>query len=199
MLVMLENMALVVYFIVLMVGTLVFAMILAKTRPDATTNAAIQVVFTIVYCFLIINIPFTILSNRRENRENIENVPLQISDYREGFGEVEDISISYNKNMLGSKEYYWVFAKDESISYEIYRSKYSWILNRIWEDELDKKQNENKTDCTKEWDADIAFRNETGDYYVRYEDAILIFYEDKENILLTEQIGIICDKLGLGR
>ena len=36
-----------------------------------------------------------------------------------------------------------------------------------------------------------------GDYYVRYEDAILILYEDKENTLLSEQIGVICDKLEL--
>ena len=99
--------------------------------------------------------------------------------------------------MLGSKEHYWVFGEEESISYEIYRSRYSWILNRIWEDELEKKQNENKTDCTTDWEADIAFRNKTGDYYVRYENAILIFYEDRENVLVPEQIAVIRDKLKL--
>lgn len=197
MLVMLEDTALMVYFVVLMVGTFAFSMILAKVRPDAATNTAIQVVFTIVYCFLLIMIPFVILSDRSEDRNNIENVPLVISDYRESSEVIDDISISIDKNMLGSKEHYWIFNEEESISYEIFRSRYSWILNRIWEDELDKKQNENKTDCTREWEADIAFRNEIGNYHVRYENVILIFYEGRENVLLPEQIAIIRDKLEL--
>ena len=197
MLLMLEDTAMVFYFVLLMVGTFAFSMILAKVRPDATTNAAIQVVFTIVYMFLLIMIPFAIFSSRQEERESLENVPLLVSDYREVSEYVDDISISYDKNMLGSKEHYWVYGEEESISYEIYRSKYSWILERIWENEMDKSQNENKTECTKEWDANIAYRNEIGNYYVRYEDAILIFYEDRENFLVPEQIAIICDKLEL--
>lgn len=197
MLVMLEDTTLVIFYVLVFVGALSFSLILAKVRPDAGTNVAIQVGFTIVYCFLIIMISFVIFSDRQEQDDDIANIPLKLSDYREVSMDIEDISISIDRNMLGSKEYYWVFAEEESISYEIYRSKYSWILNRIWEDELDKKQNENKADCTGDWEADIAFRNEIGDYYVRYEDAILIFYEDRENILVPEQIAIIRDKLKL--
>ena len=197
MLLMLEDTALVFYFVLLMVGTFAFSLILAKVRPDATTNVAIQVVFTIVYMFLLIMIPFAIFSSRQEERESLENVPLLVSDYREVSEYVDDISISYDENMLGSKEHYWVYGEEESISYEIYRSKHSWILNRIWEDEMDKSQNENKTECTKDWEADIAYRNEIGDYYVRYEDAILIFYEDREYVLVPWQIEVIRDKLQL--
>ena len=197
MLVMLEDTRLVIYYVFLMVGTFAFVTILAKVRPDAETNMIIQVVFTIVYMFLIILIPFMIFTNDREKRNNIENVPLTISDYKEGLEDTDDISISLNKNILGSKEHYWVYREEESISYEIYRSKHSWILNRIWEDEADKKQNENKTDYTNAWEADIAFRNEIGDYYVRYEDSILIFYEDMENELDSGQISIIRDRLEL--
>lgn len=197
MLVMLEDIRLVIYYVFLMVGTFAFVTILAKVRPDAETNMAIQVVFTIVYMFLIILIPFMIFANDRENRNNIENVPLTISDYKEGLEDTDDISISLNKNILGSKEHYWMYGEEESISYEIYRSKHSWILNRIWKDELEKKQNENKTDCTSDWKADSAFRNEIGNYYVRYEDAILILYEDMSNELDSGQISIIQDKLQL--
>ena len=197
MLVMLDDARLVIYYVFLMVGTFAFVTILAKVRPDAETNMIIQVVFTIVYMFLIILIPFMIFTNDREKRNNIENVPLTISDYKEGLEDTDDISISLNKNILGSKEHYWVYREEESISYEIYRSKHSWILNRIWEDEADKKQNENKTYYTNAWEADIAFRNEIGDYYVRYEDSILIFYEDMENELDSGQISIIRDRLEL--
>ena len=197
MLVMLEEPNLVIYYVLLMVGTFVFFTILAKVRPDAETNMALQVVFTIVYMFLLIMIPFMIFSNDRENRNKIENVPLVISDYRDSLDDIDDISISLDKNILGSKEHYRVYGEEESIRYEIYRSKYSWILERIWNDELEKEQNEYRTECTEAWGADIAFRNDIGDYYVRYEDAILIFYEDMENKLDSKQISIICDKLEL--
>ena len=70
-------------------------------------------------------------------------------------------------------------------------------MERIWKDELDKKQNENRIECTKDWEADIAFRNEIGNYYVRYEEAVLIFYEDRDIILVPEQISVIRDKLEL--
>ena len=49
----------------------------------------------------------------------------------------------------------------------------------------------------KEWGAGLAFRNEVGDYYVRYENAILIFYEDRDYALEPGQIAIIRDKLEL--
>lgn len=197
MLVMLEDTNLVIYYVLLMVGTFVFCTILAKVRPDAETNIAIQVVFTIVYMFLIILIPFIIFTNNKDNRNKIENVPLIVSDYRNSLEDIDDISISLDKNMLGSKEHYWVYGEEESISYEIYRSKHSWILERIWKNELEKRQNEYRTECTEVWGADIAFRNEIGDYYVRYEEAILIFYEDRTYELDSAQISVIRDKLEL--
>ena len=196
--IMLEDTELVFYFVLVFVATFAFSMILAKVRPDAATNAIIQVVFTLVFCFFIIMIPLVLFSARQEDKENIETVPLFVSDYREvSDAVVEDVSISSDKNMLGSREYYWVFGDGADISYVIYRSKYSRILERIWEEEMEKRKNAYITDCTKEWEAEAAFRNETGDYYVRYEEKVLFFYEDRGNSLTPEQIAIIREKLKL--
>ena len=197
MLVMTEETSLIIYFVFIFAGTLAFVTILAKVRPDAETNVAIQIVFTIIFMFVIILIPFLIISDNQEEQDSIENIPLLISDYREISPVIDEVSVSIDKNMLGSKEHYWIWGEEESISYYIYRSKYSRILERIWEDELDKKKNENKSDCTKDWEAKIAFRNEIGDYYVRYEDVILIFYGDRESYLDSKQISVIQDKLKL--
>ena len=46
--------------------------------------------------------------------------------------------------------------------------------------------NEEVNDCTVEWNAKEAFRNKVGTYYVRYENAILVFSEE-EAITLTEE------------
>lgn len=197
MLVMLEDTLMLIYFVSVFVGTLTFVTILAKVRPDADTNVAIQVVFVIIYMFVLILIPFVILSDNKEERDRIENVPLLISDYREVSPVIDDVSVSLDKNFLGSKEYYWIWREEESISYYIYRSRYSWILERIWKDEMEKEKNSNRTECTKDWEAESAFRNEIGDYYVRYQDTVLIFYGDREIYLDSDQISIIRDKLDL--
>lgn len=131
------------------------------------------------------------------NQAALEKVPLKISDYRKFQDVIEDVSVYHEKNMLGSSEKYFVFGEKESIHYEIYRTEYDWILDHIWKDEVEKKRNENIIDCTKEWDADIAFRNKIGEYYVRYDDALLIFSEDEDIVLDSEQISIIRDKLEL--
>lgn len=99
--------------------------------------------------------------------------------------------------MLGSRESYFLSGKEENLHYAIYRSKYDWILNRIWEDELEKEYNKSNMDYTQEWEAETAFRNEMGDYYVRYEDVILILGEYEDVYLVSEQILIIRDKLEL--
>ena len=62
---------------------------------------------------------------------------------------------------------------------------------------MDKSKNESKTECSGDWETHIAYRNGIGDYYVRYEDAILVFYEDADTILEPGQISIIRDKLQL--
>lgn len=197
MLVMLEDTALVIFYVVIFVGVLAFSMILAKVRPEAEVNMAIQITFVIVYCFLIILIPVMIFSNKGENENQVEKVPLQITDYRQGSDILKDVTISCDKNMLGSRESYFLSGKEENLHYAIYRSKYDWILNRIWEDELEKEYNKSNMDYTQEWEAETAFRNEMGDYYVRYEDVILILGEYEDVYLVSEQILIIRDKLEL--
>ena len=196
-LVSLEDTKLVLFFVIVFIGTLTFAFVISKIRPEANTNVAIQVIFVMVFFVIVIVASFAIVSEDTEDRNQIENVPLQISDYRDFKDEIDDVSIYHEKNMLGSSEIYFLFGEKESIHYEIYRSEHDWILDRIWNDELEYKWNDDKTNCTKEWGAEYAFRNKIGDYYVRYDDILLIFSEDEDILLNAEQINIIREKLDL--
>lgn len=197
MLVMLEDVTLVVYFVSVFAVTITFAVLLAKFRPDASTNVMIQVVFVIVFFVVIFVAAFTIFSENHLDSDSLEKVPLTVTDYREWNDEIEDISIYQEKNILGSSDIYFVHGEEESIHYEIYRTKYDWILDRIWNDELEYKYNENRSDCTKEWGAVDAYRNAIGEYYVRYDDALLMFSDYEDVVLTDEQIAIIREKLDL--
>lgn len=198
---MLEDIKMQIFMVSVFVITILFSVLLAKFRPDTTTNIMIQIVYIFVFFVTIMVIAFTIFTGNQADKmttaEALQSVPLKITDYREWNDEVNDVSIYHEKNSLGSRENYFIFGKEESIHYEIYRTEHAWILERIWEDELEYKWNDEKADCTAEWDAEIAFRNTIGEYYVRYDDILLILSEETNVDLDADQISIIREKLDL--
>lgn len=178
------------------VVTLGFSALLAKFRPESSVNVGIQIVFAVVLMIVIVAGLFTISSGEDVQNE-WDKLPLKITDYREFADEIEDVHIYQDGNTLGSYENYFIFAKTESVYYHIYKSRHSWILDKIWEEELSARYNEDVEDCAKEWGADKAFRNGIGTYYVRFENAILILNEETDISLTAEQIAIICEKLDI--
>ncbi|MBP3451356.1 MAG: DUF2812 domain-containing protein [Agathobacter sp.] len=179
------------------VVTLLFAFILNKIRPSSDANIVIQLVFSFFLITVIVVGAFSINFEEKED-EKVENLPVLISDYRECDDEIEEISVYKSENILGSVKTYFAFGEEESIYYNVYRTKHDWILDKIWEEELeDKKYNEELTECSKDWGAKKAFRNKIGIYYVRYENAILVFSDDIDIHLTVDQINIIRDKLDL--
>ena len=180
-------------------SVLLMAILVNKFRPDRDTNVIIQGVFTMVVFLVFIVITIGIISDVGENvSQQKEEAPLLISDYRECLYEEDDIDIYHESNLFGSIDNYFIFTEEESIYYTIYKSENSRILDGIWEREFtEKKFNEGATDCTSEWGAEKALRNENGEYYVRYETSILVFRDYEDIYLAPEQIDIILTKLDL--
>lgn len=178
--------------------TFTFAVVIAKVRPESYINVWAQVLFVIILLGTMV-IGAVAMFHETEDEQREQNaLPLQISDYREDAEEIEDVRVHQDRNIFGSHGKYYIFTETDAVYYDIYQSKQKWILDKIWNEELTgKKYNEGLTDCTADWEAQKAFRNKIGIYYVRYEDAILIFSENEDVHLTTEQIGIIRDKLGV--
>ena len=181
----------------IIVVTLGFCIVLSKLRPSRDANVLIQLVFCFGLVGMIIITSFAFSQDDKAVTTKQNEVPLFLWDYREGTEEITDISIYEKSNILGNSATYFVFSKGASIHYDIYQSKHAWILDHIWNDELEKKKNVNISDCTELWDAHTAFRNPIGDYYVRYENQIFILSEDENLILTKEQIAIIREKMNL--
>lgn len=179
--------------------TVSFWAVMNKIRPDSNELFCIQILM--VFLFLVIGIGASalILSDDGDGEDAVqqEELLLEISDYREWDKETDDIRMSRDKNLLGSSEECYIFSGNEIVFYQIYRTSHTWILDKIWSGILDRKVNESVVDCTEEWKAQNAIYNDTGTYYVRFENSILIFGETTDSHLTTEQIGIICDKLEL--
>lgn len=175
----------------------VFALVITKVRPETNTNVMAQIVFYIVLFFTMLAGALVLVGLEEGQDISSEEPPLLVEDYREDIGEIVEI-IEYNdSNVFGNRLSYILKYEDNYLFYDVYTSKVDWIMDKIWEDQFDMKVNETREDCTSEWEAEIAYRNKIGEYYVRYEDIIFIL-EDYEDLRLTQdQINIIRDKLDL--
>lgn len=174
---------------------LLFSMFLAKKRPESTITLFSQIVFAFVMVTILMVWSITKVFGDG-TPEDVEHLPLQISDYRPYTSEIENVNILEEKNLFGSVSEYYIIS-DDSVYYEVYRSKYAWILDKIWETKADEKINEEKTDCANEWGALEGYRNLIGMYYIRYEDVIFILHEDADILLSERQITVIRDKMKL--
>jgi len=194
-----DRIELIVVNVVIVGGTIGFAMLLNKIRPDHDTNVVLQIGLALVLIFTIVMSMIISFSGDGTDVEvKKDNLPVQISDYRDTQEEIQDISYYHEGNIFGNMNKYFVFGKKESIHYFVYQSAYSGILDKVWEDIVNgKKFNEDAVDCTKDWNANKAIRNKIGTYYVRYDNVILEFSDDEEVYLSEEQIEIILDKLGI--
>ncbi|MBO4987851.1 MAG: DUF2812 domain-containing protein [Lachnospiraceae bacterium] len=194
-----EHVALFILNVVIIVGTVGFTFVINKVRPERDTSIAIQVVFAVVLSLSVVFSTMMIfMGNEDSNNSENKEVPLIIADYRDCDDAVEETSVYVEQNLFGSKLNYFVHGKEESISYRIYKSEYAWILDKIWEEVVNgKRYNEEVVECTNDWGAQKALRNNLGTYYVRYEKTILVFGDGEEIYLSEEQIGIILDELKL--
>lgn len=176
--------------------TILFSVLIAKFRPESNLNIVIQVIFGVVLVMSIIVGVMTISGGEEDIQSEWERLPLKVSDYRELSGDIEDIDIYEDGNMLGSYTICFVFLNEGSVYYKVYRSELDWVLNKIWEEELTYRFYESAEDCTEDWGALEAVRNDKiGAYFVRYENMILQLGEDVT--LSSEQIAIIREKLDL--
>ena len=193
---MIEQIELIILFVGIIVSVISFAIIINKIRPERDVYILVQWAFSFVLIFSASIFIMTFLPEDDEHSAlEKDGVPLTITDYRESDDVVENTSHYGDQNLFGSTETYIVYGKKDSVYYQIYKSKYTWILDTIWEEELDGKKFE--VDCTDDWEAQKALRNQIGTYYVRYHDSILIFNDNEDVYLTEEQIDMILDKLEL--
>ena len=131
-------------------------------------------------------------------------MPFWVTDYRtySYASEYEFAHIERTRSVFGrSTEYEAYYRTGERTSqlilYYTYESWSDWVLNRIWNDAKKEEMSDGITYCTDEWEALEAFRNNLGDYYVKYDNMIFVLHELSDVYLTKGQIDIIRDKMGL--
>jgi len=120
-----------------------------------------------------------------------DEIPLLYEDIGGEAGLLEESRLDSSSSIFGSGLRCWLYYEEEHIYYQVYKSEHRWILDKIWNDEMDRKYNQLGTDVNYLWDAESAIQNVPGDYLVRYPDAILILNFAEDTVLSPEHVQTI--------
>lgn len=161
------------------------AYLVAKFRPDAVTNQAIQTVFPILIFLLVMTVSLGAMFAREEESVPMEEIPLLYTDIGGEAGQLEDVSLDGSSSVFGSAMRCWLYYEDAHIYYQVYKTEHRWILDKMWNEEMERTHNQNGTDCTQLWEAETAIRTRPGYYRVRYADAML-YLNLPEGVELTK-------------
>lgn len=177
---------LILVYIVGTVGLLVLmGYLIAKFRPDALTNRIIQVVGSLMIVVVMMVLLLGMMFSDDAEPVRIEDIPLLYADIGGEAGALEDVTLDGSSSVFGSAIRCWLYYEDDHIYYQVYKTEHRWILDKMWNEEMKRKYNQNGTDCTDLWEAEAAFRTLPGYYRVRYPDAIL-YLNLPEDVELTK-------------
>ena len=175
------------------IGALVLmAYLIAKFRPDAVTNQIIQTLVPILVFLLVLVFSLSITFGSQQEEATIpDTIPLRFEDIGGEAGMLTDANLDCSESIFGSALRCQLDYEEEYVYYYVYLSEHRWVLDKIWNAEMQRKYNQNGSDCTELWKADAAIRNAAGDYLIRYPDAVILFSADEDMILTQNQTDII--------
>lgn len=145
------------------------------------------IVFAVV--FLSVWLPAVLPDHSQEECKSADELPLIQTDYMNESGETASFWGERQESILGKG---WncsvVFVTDgdkangvlpmeTDISYHIYESKYEWVLDIFWANEIKSKYLDLQ-DCTEEWNAKQALCEEKkmGVYKIRYPGKVISIF-----------------------
>lgn len=187
---------------------LMYYVVIPILRPSRSENWLLQIGigFIVMIMFAIF---FVMIDDLGEDQDWEQNVPLKLSDYTESTGEPDYADIGRLDGILGKYLYYFAeYIQEEAVTpedssrdfvrYEIYQTKYPWILKKIWREKA-KELTIDKANVD-EWNA-VSVCQSTEESYsgvrysILYENSVLVLQSGKK--LDEAQIRIICEKLNL--
>ena len=161
-----------------------------QRRVDADTSQIVSiasVVLLLIYLFTV----FVMVAHHEENSPKPEP-PLSVTVFRPE-AEQADVNAYRDTTFFGSRYTCRISIQDDRISYYIYESRYDWVLDAVWKQELENGRELNRED----WDALGALCTDEGRYAIRYEGRILILIPGPEP-LKQDQIDTIISALKEG-
>lgn len=174
---------------------LAMAYFIAKFRPDAYTNQMLQIVIPILTLIFIMGTFVGIVLSDNTQPALLDEIPLLYEDIGGDAGLLEESRVDSSGSIYGSGLRCWLYYEQEHVYYQVYKSDHKWILDKIWNTEMNRKYNQLGSDVNDIWGAEAAIRNVPGSYLVRYPEAVLILDFAEDTVLSADQAQTIRDAL----
>lgn len=169
---------------------IIMAYLIAKFRPDAVTNQVIQTIMPCIVFIVVLVVTIGVTFSDDAETVDISAVPLMYEDIGGDAGELEEITLDGSTSIFGSALRCWLYYEEDRVYYQVYKSDYSWVLDKICLI-MEKSYDHSGMDVKDTWNAELAKRYENGCYLVRYPDGVLIFIVAEDTIFTEEQAKII--------
>ena len=180
-----------VYMAIILIPMFLMAYYIAKFRPDPITNQVIQIgVPLVMVVFVMVFFVGAIFADNTDP-VSIDEIPLLYEDIGGVAGVLEETRLDSSSSIFGSGLRCWLYYEEEHIYYQVYQSDHRWVLDRIWNDEMKRKYNQLGKDVTSLWDAEMAIQNTTGEYLVRYPNAVLMLRFAEDTVLSSDQMQFV--------
>ena len=161
-----------------------------RFRPSQSLNRIFHL-FLPMFLMVVIIVVTTGSFSKEQKAEKIMEPPLLLEDYKKVDGGLIEKTVKQKTSILGNSVHCYLKYDDETIFYDLYESEYTWVTERLWEEES--KFFKGAADCSESWEAREAL-GAPAMYLVRYDNKILLIASGK---LTQEQIEIVRDKLNL--
>lgn len=175
----------------ILVPLILMAYLIAKFRPDSVTNQIIQTIVPLLIFLVVMTVSIGVMFTKEDEPVLVGDIPLLYADIGGEAGALEDVTLDGSESIFGSAMRCWLYYEEEHIYYQVYKTDHQWILDKMWEDEMERKYNQNGTDCADLWEAEAAVCTLPGRYRVRYKDAILFLNLPEDMELTKFQADII--------
>ena len=186
------------FMIIFLALTLLFVLLLNKFRPDAATNFGITIIFIVVVLIAAIVTAIGSVDYSKGKDVPTDLMETVYNTSAEDVGTLQDTFYKTDSSVFGTKQRCHLTYENADFSYDLYETKHDWLLDLVWEQELSRVKNAAPADCTALWNANAAFKNSNGEYYVRYENTILILDLGEDRVLTEAQAAAVSSALGLG-
>ena len=184
---------------VIVVGIILIpAFFMAKKRPDSATIQVTGILSGAVSVLVVICLSVFLVARESEKEKILPPPPLTYADMGINLELAEVSSVRQEKSIFGTWQYFSLDYGHDYLYYQVFSADSNWVLNRLWEEETDGKVNETRYDCTDAWGAEEAFRNNAGNYIVRYADVFWVICPSLEESLTQAQIDSVIAALKEG-
>ena len=182
----------VLIFALIFAGVLILmAYLIARFRPDSGTNQMIQIVVSVVMVIAVMAASVVIVFSDDNKPEIPNELPLYFEDIGGEAGEIKDTFYDSSENVFGSGIRCRIEYEEEYVFYDVYTSDHAWIINRIWNDRMEQKYNQEGENVADLFGAVKAIRNGNGDYLVKYDNQVMRLSFAEDTVLTQENIAVI--------